>query len=196
MVRERPIAPAATSEDSARRDSASILTSRRFGTPDNRSKNPHASTRKLPAPRNRLWPPSRRSAAGSGRTMSPVASFVGSQDHGSPFTVRQAASTDPRSDRPILQPLLASPQRHHPLRCRIRARIRRFLRPSFRRPFPVFLTPMLWLPLLHQSRLVGLWRYDGCSDIKAPGPEGRGGLNPGRTSFRNRASGHCIASPH
>jgi hypothetical protein len=30
-----------------------------------------------------------------------------------------------------------------PLRCRILARIRRFFWPSFRRPLPVFLTPML-----------------------------------------------------
>jgi hypothetical protein len=40
------------------------------------------------------------------------------------------------------------PHQRHPLRCRIRARMRRFLRPSFRRPFPVFFTPMLRLPLL------------------------------------------------
>jgi hypothetical protein len=40
------------------------------------------------------------------------------------------------------------PHQRHPLRCRIRARMRRFLRPSFRRPFPVFFTPMLKLPLL------------------------------------------------
>jgi hypothetical protein len=31
---------------------------------------------------------------------------------------------------------------NHPLRCRILARIRRFLRPIFLRPFPVFFVPM------------------------------------------------------
>ena len=67
-----------------------------------------------------------------------------------PRTCPTQPASPNRSGQPLLPRLRERPIPHqrHPLRCRIRARMRRFLRPSFRRPFPVFFTPMLRLPLL------------------------------------------------